>query len=166
MYLIFNYLSSGAKSSSFSMLSIAKSESYNCYGNAIGKQIVTDPSNYRVGDDVEKTFLAVQSDLGGEKNCIRLEHADSFIEEGWYRVAMMCGPTDYHFIRQTDWGWYNKSGHDSNFEGVLIDESLVMQDTWYPIGVRDGIVMMFPFPYYHCDDGPLFFAVRIGWDKE
>lgn len=48
----------------------------------------------------------------------------------------------------------------------FIEESLVMQDTWYPIGVRDGIVRMFPFPYYHCDDGPLFFAVRIGWDKE
>ena len=42
----------------------ASPNSYNCYGNGIGKQIVADPSGYEIGDSTRKTFEAVKKDLG------------------------------------------------------------------------------------------------------
>ena len=40
--------------------------SYNCYGNGIGKQINTDPTGYTEGDSTRDTFEAVKKDLGGD----------------------------------------------------------------------------------------------------
>jgi len=115
----------------------APNGSYNCMGNAIGKQIVAKPSGYDMGDSVEDTFLSLQRDLGGERNCIRLDSYDSPIEDGWYVVAMMCGETDFHFIRLDEKGWYNKSGFDSNVGGCYVPFSMVHTDIWYAVGIVD-----------------------------
>jgi hypothetical protein len=117
---------------------------------------------------VEKTFAAVQRDLGGEANCKRLDSYSSQIEEGWYVVAMMCGKNDYHFIRQDEKGWYNKSGYDPSLGGCYIYETLVHANVWYAVGILNGeyTVLNWPgCPVYYNEEGPLYFAVRIGWDK-
>ena len=148
----------------------ASNDSYNCYGNAINKQIVADPSGYKGGDSVEDTFSAVQKDLGGEKNCKRLASLDSPIEDGWYVVAMMCGDSDYHFVRYIGNGlWYNKSGYDVRIGGCYLTTDVVNSNTWYAYGSIGGNVYRFDRPgdpVYHNDNGPLYFAVRIGWDEE
>ena len=148
----------------------ASNSSYNCYGNAINKQIVTDPSGYQRGDSVEDTFLAVQKDLGGERNCKRLASFDAPVEDGWYVVAMMCGNSDYHFIRYIGDGyWYNKSGSDPFVGGCYLSTDIVNSHTWHAYGSIGNKVYKFNRPYdptYHNDNGPLYFAVRIGWDKE
>ena len=141
--------------------------SYNCYGNAIKKQIVTDPSGYRMGDSVEKTFAAVQRDLGGASNCRRVASIDSAVPDGWYMVAMMCADTDYHFIRLDEIGWFNKSGYDSHVGGCYLPEELVRNNKWLPAGVIDGVQYLFTgenTPVYYNENGPLIFIVREGWD--
>lgn len=146
----------------------ASNGSYNCYGNAIKKQIVTNPTGYKKGDSVETTFSAVQEDLGGEHNCRRLDSFDSPVENGWYKVAMMCGETDYHFIRLDENGWYNKSGSDKSVGGCYIPESMVNATTWLGVGVVNGTAYIFnrlQDPIYNNANGPLYFAVRNGWDE-
>lgn len=41
--------------------------------------------------------------------CIRLSGINDPIDSGWYRVALRCSTTDYHFIRQEGSTWYSKS---------------------------------------------------------
>ena len=116
----------------------------------------------------EEVFLLVQKDLGGVKNCKKLDSIDSPIEEGWYMVALMCSPVDYHFIRKDDNGWYNKSGSDPNFAGCYIPKEMVNSPVWYPVGVVDGepCVLLLPIDEaYYRENGPIYFAVRIGWDE-
>ena len=146
-------------------ISKAPSETYNCYGNAINKQINTNPTGYKKGDSTKKTFAAVQSDLGGEINCKQLSSIDSPVDEGWYKVAMMCGNTDFHFIRLTEDGWFNKSGAESSFPGCYITEEMVERNTWYPVGLLNGrpTILKNNTKYYDAD-GPLYFQIRIGWD--
>lgn len=59
----------------------ASSESYNCYGNGIGKQIKADPTGYKTGDSTNKTYEAVKKDLGGDKNVRKLDSIDSEVSE-------------------------------------------------------------------------------------
>ena len=147
-------------------ISTASSESYNCYGNAIKKQIDADPTGYQQGDSTEETFRAVQEDLGGSKNCVRLESIDSPVEDGWYKVALMCGEYDYHFIRLDENGWFNKSGNDPNFRGCYKDEKYVNNTYWLPAGMVNGqVVFALNGLYYHDANGPIFFAVREGWSE-
>ena len=147
-------------------ISKAPSKTYNCYGNALKKQINTNPTGYQKGDSTESTFAAVQSDLGGEKNCKQLSSIDSPVDEGWYKVALMCGDTDYHFIRLTEDGWHNKSGAESWFPGCYVTENMVANNKWYPVGLIDGkpTVLKNNTVYYN-EDGPLYFEIRIGWDN-
>lgn len=138
----------------------AKPKQYNCYGNGIGKQIFTNPSGYVAGDSTRKTFEAVKRDLG--KNNVReLANINAPIENNEFKVALKCGPFDYHFIRQDSVGWYNKSGE---MPGLYIEQSLVECGKWYPMFMVDGIPFTDHRIYY--DDETIYFAVRIGWDEQ
>lgn len=70
--------------------------SYNCYGNAINKCIATNPTGYEIGMSTADTFELVKADLGGDANVRKLESIDDPIEDDEYKVAMKCGPDDYH----------------------------------------------------------------------
>ena len=95
----------------------APDHSYNCYGNAIGKEIAKNPTGYMYGDSTQETFELVKEDIGKE-NVRELESIHDPIGEDEYMVALRCGPKDYHFIRSEGEKWYNKSG---SLPGVYID---------------------------------------------
>ena len=141
----------------------ASPDSYNCYGNGIGKQINTDPTGYKQGDSTRETFEAVKKDLGGDHYVRELDSIDSPIADDEFRVAMKCGPTDYHFIRQLDDGtWYNKSGLTT---GLPIPEEYIVNGPfgngiWYGYSVEYGI----SFPFY--TDETIYFAIKKGWDTQ
>ena len=134
---------------------------YNCYGNGIGKEIRTNPTGYSPGDSTEKTFKAVQKDLGGARNVRRLKGMDAPVRKDEFKVAMKCGAADYHFIRLTENGWYNKSG---TAPGVYIDQSFVTADIWYPMWGNGNQIYIENVPYYNYET--VYFAVRIGWDEK
>ena len=149
-------------------ITTASNESYNCYGNAIGKQIVADPTGYYWGMSEAEVFKAVQKDLGGEKNCVPLDSINSPVKEGWYMVALMCGLTDYHFIRLDEHGWYNKSGKNPAVGGCYISQEMVDCQKWRGVGIKDGKLTVFAEPgdpYYESETGPFYFAIRIGWGE-
>ena len=133
---------------------------YNCYGNGIGKQINTNPTGYTRGDSTRKTFEAVKQDLGID-NVRELTSIDDPIGEDEFKVAMKCGPTDYHFIRLDENGWYNKSGTTI---GLYVDQSMVSGDVWYAIWLNNGQAYIgdprYGYPYYN--DETIYFAVKIG----
>ena len=109
----------------------------------------------------EKTFKAVQKDLGGARNVRRLKGMDAPVRKDEFKVAMKCGATDYHFIRLTENGWYNKSG---TAPGVYIDQSFVTADIWYPMWGNGNQIYIENVPYYNYET--VYFAVRIGWDEK
>ena len=78
-----------------------------------------------------------------------------------FKVAMKCGPFDYHFIRLDGGGWYNKSG---TAPGLFIDQSFVTSDIWCAIWTYNGMIFYDPGMFY--DDETIYFAVKIGWDTE
>ena len=137
---------------------------YNCYGNGIGKQINTNPTGYTRGDSTRKTFEAVKQDLGID-NVRELTSIDDPIGEDEFKVAMKCGPTDYHFIRLDENGWYNKSGTTI---GLYIDQSMVSGDVWYAIWLNNGQAYIgdprYGYPCYN--DETIYFAVKIGRDAQ
>jgi len=145
-------------------VSTAAPSTYNCYGNAIGKQIVTNPTGYQKGDSTQKTFEAVINDLGKD-NVRRLNSINDPIGDDEFMVALKCGPSDYHFIRLDGNHWYNKSG---TAPGLYIDQSLVVADTWFAIWMNNGQAYMgdprYGYPYY--DDETIFFAIKAGWDTK
>ena len=78
----------------------------------------------------------------------------------------MCGDTDYHFIRLTEDGWYNKSGAESWFPGCYVTENMVANNKWYPVGLINGKpTVLKNNTVYYDEDGPLYFEIRIGWDN-
>ena len=145
-------------------VSTASPGSYNCYGNGIGKQIDTDPTGYNRGDSTRKTFEAVKNDLGSN-NVRELSSISDPIGEDEFKVAIKCGPTDYHFIRLDGGGWYNKSG---NLPGLYIDQSVVEGDIWYAIWMNNGQAYVgdprYGYPYYN--DETIYFAVKVRWDAQ
>ena len=82
-----------------------------------------------------------------------------------YKVALKCGPTDYHFIRLDAAGWYNKSG---NLPGTYVDQSVVLGDVWYVYWDDNGKTRIgYPengFDVYDYED-TIFFAVKEGWAR-
>ena len=133
---------------------------YNCYGNAIGKQIVTSPTGYKKGDSTRKTFDAVKKDLG-EENVRELNSINDPIFDDEYRVALKCGPRDYHFIRQINTiEWYNKSGTKP---GVMVSADLVSANVWYARYENCGLLITDRTFYYY--DETIYFAVKKGWSK-
>ena len=144
--------------------SSASPGSYNCYGNALGKQIVANPSGYKPGDSTRKTFEAVKKDVG-PNNIRELTSINDSINANEFKVAMKCGPTDYHFIRLTENGWYNKSG---TAPGLYVNQGVVSADVWYAMWTNNGQTYVGNpqrgYPYY--DDETIYFAVKTGWDLQ
>ena len=138
-------------------VSTASPGSYNCYGNAIGKQIATNPTGYQRGDSTRKVFEAVKNDLGSD-NVRELSSINDPIGEDEFKVAIKCASSDYHFIRLDDTGWYNKSGLAP---GLYIDQSIVENDIWFAMWMNGNQCYYSP-PYYN--DETIYFAVRKGWD--
>ena len=138
----------------------AGSLTYNCYGNAIGKKIVTNPTGYQKGDSTRETFEAVKNDLGRD-NVRELDSIDAPIGADEYRVALKCGPEDYHFIRQYNNNiWYNKSGTTT---GCFVYQSVVESAVWYAMYRTKYGVIRDSSIYY--DDETIYFAVKVGWDE-
>ena len=138
---------------------------YDCYGNATGKKIVFGPTGYTVGDSTRTTFELVKKDMGSQ-NVRELDSIDAPIAADEYRVALKCGPTNYHFIREYEGGWYNKSGTK---KGLYVDKSVVMADVWYARWLdRYGVVQVGDpredYPIYTYET--IYFAVKVGWDAQ
>ena len=134
---------------------------YHCYGHAIGKVTDQNPTGYRQGDNAETVFSYVQEDLGKD-NVIRLSGINDPIDSGWYRVALRCSTTDYHFIRQEGSTWYSKSEKLPVFS---VTEAEVMGEKWYAILSNSQN----SYERYHIDQsysGPIiYFAIREGWSN-
>jgi len=147
-------------------ITTAYNQSYNCYGAAIGKRIVATPKGYIEGMSAEEVFSLVQKDLGGEKNCIRVNSIDSSVPEGWYMVALMCSPKDFHFIRRDEIGWYDKRGSNPFVSGRYISSDMVDRTCWEGLMLLDEKLV----PDYHAaayfrENGPIYFLIRMGWDE-
>ena len=82
-----------------------------------------------------------------------------------FKVALKCGPMDYHFIRLDGDEWYNKSG---TAPGLYIDQSVVAGDVWYAMWINNGQAYVgdprYGYPYYN--DETIYFAVKVGWDAQ
>ena len=76
-----------------------------------------------------------------------------------YRVALNTGPAGYHFIREDSNGWYNKP--DGFVGGFYINKDYVSSRDWYD--TSQGYYNVEPPVLYSGD--PLYFAIKIGWDK-
>ena len=132
---------------------------YNCYGFAIGKAIYRDPTGYKIGDDVESVFRCVQADLGPE-NCKRLSSIDEPIGAAWYRVALRCSETDYHFVRQQGSIWYSKS---ERLPVYSVSISEVTNIIWFAI---QSDALNSRYCYDRSYDGDIiYFAIRKGWSN-
>lgn len=86
---------------------------------------------------------------------------NSEVSDDEFKVAMKCGPMDYHFIRLDNGGWYNKSG---TAPGLFIAQSIVAGDIWYAMWMNNGKAYYRPDVYN--DDQTIYFAVKVGWDVE
>lgn len=133
---------------------------YNCYGNGIGKQVVNHPTGYQGGQSTAVVFAAVVNDLGGPNNVRQLSAIDSSINSDEFRVAVKCGPSDYHFIRQLSDGlWYNKSGRRT---GLVVSEDYVAGPVWYLKYIDyDGSERTDEGILY--DKETIYFAVKKNW---
>ncbi len=102
-----------------------------------------------------------QGDIG-EALCIRLSGINDPIDSGWYRVALRCSTTDYHFIRQEGSTWYSKSEKLPVFS---VTEAEVTGEKWYAILSNSQN----SYERYHIDQsysGPIiYFAIREGWSN-
>jgi len=141
----------------------ATEDSYNCYGNALGKQTVTDPVGYNHGDSTRETFELVVRDLGKE-NIRELDSINSPIFEDEYMVALKCGPYDYHFIPFDGERWYDKPGRNTGF---YVDQSFIEAEIWYTWYMEEGTVKSadLKWGYLYYDDETIYFAVKVGWDE-
>ena len=143
----------------------AGSSTYNCYGNAIKKKVATNPTGYKQGVSTRETFEMVVNDLGAA-NVRELGSISDPLQDDEYLVALKCGAEDYHFIRLTPDGWYNKSGL---LPGCYVPQQFVENEIWLPMRpdqTRLGIALITPqqggIVY---DDETIYFAIKEGWDK-
>ncbi len=132
-------------------------KSYNCYGNAIGKQKLANPSGYKNGDTAEMVLEYVKKDLGEENVRGPLALTDP-IGDDEYLVALKCNEIDYHFIRRDQLGWYNKP---SKYLGYYVPESFVDSELWLIKIYDEGEIYRTTVAYYGTT---IYFAVKIGWD--
>ena len=120
----------------------ASTSSYNCYGNALGKEIFSSPGGYYEGASVEEIYEMVVFDVGAEnvrrldgytrvnadENFVALRVRDKEARFKWEK--------DYHFIVEVDGKVYNKPGAlDLRTETV----GIFVGEMWYPYpgGPRD-----------------------------
>ncbi len=76
-------------------------------------------------------------------------------------AAMKRGPYDYHFIRLTKDGWFNKPG---TTEGFYVNDEYVFSDIWYGMYIDNSGTLVVDYALYY-DDETIFFTVREGWDQ-
>ncbi len=142
-------------------INTASDSSYDCLGNGVMKQTVVNLPGYQKGDSTETTYSLLVKLVGAE-NIRRLDSIDDPIAENEFKVALKCGPSDYHFIRLDDFAWFNKSG---KAHGLYVSQEIVVADTWYAMWVQDGVAYKGDpksgFPYY--DDATIYFALKKGW---
>ena len=133
---------------------------YNCFGNALGKYINEDPFGFAIGNTTKDVYLLVQKTVG--KEYIRpLESINSPIDSDEYRVALKCGPSGYHFIRQDETGWVNKAG--AEYLSVYVSATYVDGPSWGGVYMFNGKV---EYEEAACYTSPTFyFAIKKGWDK-
>ena len=141
--------------------STASQYNYNCYGNAISKEIRTNPSGYKRGDSTSKTFEAVKKDVGS-KNVRKLSSANDSINDNENLVALKCGPMDYHFMVRVDNVWYNKPGTTPLISNESLD--IVTANKWMGRYLNNNGVMQSDSNIYY-DDETIFFAISKGWDN-
>ena len=144
-------------------INTATADEYNCYGNATKKKIVASPKGYVKGESTKVTFGRVIRDIG-EEYVRKLDGPYDDISEDEYVVVMRCGPNDFHFIRLTPEGWYNKSGTTG---GLYVDEEVVFSKTWYGRGIINGVEYVIDsIRYEHDPYGTIYFAIKEGWDSQ
>ena len=131
----------------------ADPKTYNCYGNAIMKQICAVPIGYQKGDSTSKTFEAVVQDLG-PGNVRRLDSNDDPINDDVYKAALRCGEDDFHFLRLDENGWFNKF---SGAPGLYVESDYVTASFWYPKWEGGDSKRLI-----YDDPEIIFFAVKIG----
>ena len=142
-------------------IDIAPVTSYNCFGNGIMKEVVANPPGYTRGDSVQKTYDAVVS-VVGDDNIRLLTGIDDVVYDNECKVALRCGQTDYHFIRETENGWYNKSG---TYGGLYVSEEYVLGDEWYAQGYHP-YTGNFVEDKNTCYTGRIiYYALRVDWDE-
>ena len=139
--------------------STAAPGTYNCYGNAIGKQVAQNPSGYKVGDSTAKTFEGVKKDVGA-KNVRKLNSSKDPIRDNENLVALKCGSKDYHFIVKIDGIWYSKPGTTPL---ITESESSVTADKWIAHGLLNG-QMVYDYDTVY-DDETIYFALVKEWDE-
>ena len=139
--------------------SSASPGTYNCYGNAIGKQVRANPTGYVQGQSTEDTFKQVVKDIGAD-NIRRLQSIDDPISEEENMVAMKCGPDDYHFMVRVGGVWYNKPGTTRLIENEL--SSIVTADIWYGRYLNSNGVLHEERSIYY-DDETIYFAISKEW---
>ncbi len=140
-------------------LSGLDSSTYNCYGNGIGKQVYKDPTGYHPSQSTAVVYAAVVNDLGGPNNVRQLSSINSSINSDEFRVAVKCGPRDYHFIRQLSNGdWYNKSG---DRKGLVVSQDYVAGSVWYLKYMENGVEITNENALYN--DETIYFAVKKNW---
>ena len=142
----------------------APSTSYNCYGNAASKQIVTNPTGYNVGMSARDTFNLVKADIG-EANITERSSIEDEISDDEYMVAMKCGPYDYHFIVYDKGAVYNKQGTTDIVIGCTID--CINCDVWYPHFHTDEQIAKYCQALEGSavcyDDETIFYSVKRNW---
>ena len=97
----------------------------------------------------------------GSENIRILSSIDAPISSDEYRVAIKCGYYDFHYIRQDEKGWYNKSG---TLQGTYVPEEFVAADVWYPVrGLPDGSYEIVNYLGIIYDDETMYVAIKKGW---
>jgi len=134
----------------------APAKTYDCLGNALNKQINSNLIGYTKGDSTDFVREYVR-DIVGVGYYRPLDSIDSPIYDDEYRVAVKTSDVDYHFIRETEFGWYDKPG---DLAGSYVKPEYVDGAVWsYTKNIFDEEVTS----YYNTDTK--YFAITIGWDE-
>ena len=134
----------------------------DCFGVAIGKKTCLDIPGYQRGDDAMTVFGLMQDALGQE-NVRLLDSIDSPIHDNEYRILLMCGADDYHFMRQLSNGeWYNKSGEHPGW--ILQPEHyfLLTADEWRELSEAYMASEPEKYPIKY-NGGSIVIAINRGW---
>ena len=130
----------------------APATSYNCYGNAIGRQSYRVPPTFNrdvmeEGDYTDILVMAMRRQVGAE-NMRPLDSPKDPINEDENLVVLNCGETDAHFVVRIDGVWHDKHGDDALVVSWSLD--YVESQVWTYKG-------------HVYDEGPVFIALKKEW---
>lgn len=139
---------------------------YNCYGNAIGKQIRLDPKGYEYGMTPEEVYELIKREVGAE-NIEMHDSIEAEVGADEYMVALNCGIDDYHFIVYDNGVIYNKQGNLDLVDGCTLD--CINSQEWYThfhtneqLAIYGTVVESQGVCY---DEGPIFFSINRNWSN-